>query len=67
VECGISEESSILTRFAELEIEDLKLLKERIMKKVTQLILWYRSTELVIDEKTGILLNTTFLTVQVSL
>jgi DNA-directed RNA polymerase subunit beta' len=28
---GISEESSILTRFA--EIEDLKLLKEKIMKK----------------------------------
>jgi hypothetical protein len=36
---GISEESSILTKFAgKLEIEDLKLLKVKIMK-VTQLIL----------------------------
>jgi DNA-directed RNA polymerase beta' subunit len=37
---GISEESSILTRFGETRNEDLKLLKEKIMK-VTQLILWY--------------------------
>jgi DNA-directed RNA polymerase subunit beta' len=53
------EESSILTRFAgKLEIEDLKLLKEDNEGNAVDIVV-SRSTELkLIDEKTGILLNT---------
>ena len=57
---GISEESSIVTRFAgKLEIEDLKTVKGEDADGKTVDIVISRSTELkLVDEKTGIVLNT---------
>src|SRR6187431_2795415 len=57
---GISEESSIITRFAgKLEIEDLKTVKGEDSESNAVDIVVSRSTELkLIDEKTGILLST---------
>src|SRR6478609_6977146 len=57
---GISEESSIVTRFdGRLEIEDLKTVKGEDLDGNTVDIVVSRSTELkLIDEKTGILLST---------
>jgi DNA-directed RNA polymerase subunit beta' len=57
---GLSEESSIVTRFAgRLEIEDLKTVKgEDSEGKLTDIVV-SRSTELkLVDAKTGIILNT---------
>ncbi|MNK99055.1 DNA-directed RNA polymerase subunit beta' [compost metagenome] len=57
---GISEESSIVTRFAgRLEIEDLKTVKGEDGEGNSVDIVVSRSTELkLVDEKTGIVLNT---------
>jgi DNA-directed RNA polymerase subunit beta' len=57
---GISEESSIITKFkGKLEIEDLKTVKGEDSEGNAVDIVVSRSTELkLIDEKTGILLNT---------
>jgi DNA-directed RNA polymerase subunit beta' len=57
---GISEESSIITRFnGKLEIEDLKTVKGEDSEGNAVDIVVSRSTELkLIDEKTGILLST---------
>jgi DNA-directed RNA polymerase subunit beta' len=56
---GISEESSIITKFkGKLEIEDIKLLKGDNDGNAVDIVV-SRSTELkLVDEKTGILLNT---------
>jgi DNA-directed RNA polymerase subunit beta' len=60
---GISEESSIVTRFAgRLEIEDLKTVKGEDAEGNTVDIVISRSTELkLVDAKTGILLNTHYI------
>ena len=57
---GISEESSIVTRFAgKLEIEDLKTVKSEDADGNTVNTVISRSTELkLVDSKTGIVLNT---------
>ena len=57
---GISEESSIITRFAgKLEIEDLKTVKSEDADGNTVNTVISRSTELkLVDSKTGIVLNT---------
>ncbi len=57
---GISEESSIVTRFAgKLEIEDLKTVKSEDAEGNTVNTVISRSTELkLVDVKTGIVLNT---------
>ncbi|KIX21990.1 DNA-directed RNA polymerase subunit beta' [Flavobacterium sp. 316] len=57
---GLSEESSIVTKFkGRLEIEDLKTVKGEDSEGNTADIVISRSTELkLIDEKTGIILNT---------
>ncbi|MFB0909874.1 MAG: DNA-directed RNA polymerase subunit beta', partial [Flavobacterium sp.] len=57
---GISEESSIITKFkGKLEIEDIKTVKGEDSEGNAVDIVVSRSTELkLIDEKTGILLNT---------
>jgi DNA-directed RNA polymerase subunit beta' len=70
VQGGISEESSIITKFkGKLEIEDIKTVKGEDNDGNAVDIVVSRSTELkLVDEKTGILLNThNILTVQVFL
>jgi DNA-directed RNA polymerase subunit beta' len=55
---GISEESSIITKFkGKLEIEDLKTKGEDSEGNAVDIVV-SRSTVEFIDEKTGILLNT---------
>jgi DNA-directed RNA polymerase subunit beta' len=60
VQGGISEESSIITKFkGKLEIEDIKTVKGEDNDGNAVDIVVSRSTELkLVDEKTGILLNT---------